>query len=788
MKNLYKKLTLALIMIMLIFQSLLYADNDCPMSEWYPNMTMAPNFTGGYYKPHRTDSAEGQALPLTASMNVVIVFVQFPDEDTLTDNSEWPIGQPPEYMNDLLSENRKNTGTFWNRYNDSTERLSDYYQEVSRGIFHMTGITRHFIFDHNRSWYNNNRTLMNNEIYSKLKADTSIRWRDYDQWDYLSSGNFKYQSDDNLDMLMMIRRTNSGHAGFAGLDGSNYEIDPDNQIWIRTGFNGDGSGTVLQGNLGTPPQPHPYNRFYGILIHEYGHFLFGPHSSIGIMTSRGGNSIHDLYYSPFEKIKLGYLKTKLVNYVTTSNYSIGDISSRTSNEHVLKVPISSNEYFLIENRRKISKYDVKMLGDTTGLDMFMDTNSYGRGVYIYHHRSTDLNYPGDQDEECADGIWNWEVSGTAIPDWTTYGGIPLIKRTSLSSPVNNDNGEWGNLNNKDGISANYPNGVGVYFSLGKIHEAVGLRGTDKIWTNTPEYWTSREQWGDRLDIWNIGYNQIFSPYSNPNTKNWNDSATGIFIYYESLSSGNANMKIYKTGEFYTENEILAVTPPSRPMGINLVNYFPPSSTKCNPKIVWNHNTEPDMVRSNGKKKYNVFRAKEPNLNTVPLTYSYLGAVEYPDSVTPYYIDLQVNKYDCGAEPDPQSELYPVRYMVKAVDKFDWESVPSDFVQAIGITGSKEEEDNFQVTSNIPSEYNVFQNYPNPFNPVTNIKFDIAKATNTSILIYDMLGKEISSLVNQVLSPGSYQYSFNAANFPSGIYYYRIKTNEFTDIRKMILLK
>ena len=91
-------------------------------------------------------------------------------------------------------------------------------------------------------------------------------------------------------------------------------------------------------------------------------------------------------------------------------------------------------------------------------------------------------------------------------------------------------------------------------------------------------------------------------------------------------------------------------------------------------------------------------------------------------------------------------------------------------------------------SQIPEKFSLYQNYPNPFNPVTNIKFDIAKATNTSILIYDMLGKEISSLVNQVLSPGSYQYSFNAANFPSGIYYYRIKTNEFTDIRKMILLK
>ncbi|MEZ4689469.1 MAG: T9SS type A sorting domain-containing protein [Ignavibacteria bacterium] len=248
------------------------------------------------------------------------------------------------------------------------------------------------------------------------------------------------------------------------------------------------------------------------------------------------------------------------------------------------------------------------------------------------------------------------------------------------------------------------------------------------------------------------------------------------------------MKIYKTGEFYTENEILAVTPPSRPMGINLVNYFPPSSTKCNPKIVWNHNTEPDMVRSNGKKKYNVFRAKEPNLNTVPLTYSYLGAVEYPDSVTPYYIDLQVNKYDCGAEPDPQSELYPVRYMVKAVDKFDWESVPSDFVQAIGITGSKEEEDNFQVTSNIPSEYNVFQNYPNPFNPVTKIKYEIPVNGNVSIKIFDINGRLIKTLLNENRNAGGYEIEFNGENFSSGVYYYKIESGNYSQVKKMILLK
>ncbi len=92
------------------------------------------------------------------------------------------------------------------------------------------------------------------------------------------------------------------------------------------------------------------------------------------------------------------------------------------------------------------------------------------------------------------------------------------------------------------------------------------------------------------------------------------------------------------------------------------------------------------------------------------------------------------------------------------------------------------------SSVIPDKFALYQNFPNPFNPTTTIKFDIAKSTVTSVKVYDMLGQEISNLVNEVLSPGSYQYSFNASDYPSGIYYYSIKTEEFNEVRKMILIK
>jgi hypothetical protein len=96
---------------------------------------------------------------------------------------------------------------------------------------------------------------------------------------------------------------------------------------------------------------------------------------------------------------------------------------------------------------------------------------------------------------------------------------------------------------------------------------------------------------------------------------------------------------------------------------------------------------------------------------------------------------------------------------------------------------------------IPQTFALYQNYPNPFNPVTKIKFDIPSAPlsfgeglGVRLLIYDILGREIAALVNEELKPGTYEVDWNAANYPSGIYFYRITAGEFTQTRKMILLR
>lgn len=93
-----------------------------------------------------------------------------------------------------------------------------------------------------------------------------------------------------------------------------------------------------------------------------------------------------------------------------------------------------------------------------------------------------------------------------------------------------------------------------------------------------------------------------------------------------------------------------------------------------------------------------------------------------------------------------------------------------------------------VSSIVPKEYSLKQNYPNPFNPVTKISFDIAKTGFVSVKIYDVLGKEVKTLVNEVKTAGSYIVDFNASSFSSGTYFYRLESNGFVSTKKMMLIK
>jgi len=93
-----------------------------------------------------------------------------------------------------------------------------------------------------------------------------------------------------------------------------------------------------------------------------------------------------------------------------------------------------------------------------------------------------------------------------------------------------------------------------------------------------------------------------------------------------------------------------------------------------------------------------------------------------------------------------------------------------------------------VTNTIPSKFELYQNYPNPFNPVTKIKFDLPKDGNVKLMVYDMLGKEVKTLVNEYSKAGQYEIPFDGSNLASGAYFFRIEAGSNVDVKKMMLVK
>jgi len=89
---------------------------------------------------------------------------------------------------------------------------------------------------------------------------------------------------------------------------------------------------------------------------------------------------------------------------------------------------------------------------------------------------------------------------------------------------------------------------------------------------------------------------------------------------------------------------------------------------------------------------------------------------------------------------------------------------------------------------IPMQYGLDQNYPNPFNPTTYIKFQLPEGGNVKITVFDILGKEVASLINEKMEAGYHNVEFNASNLASGLYIYKMESGDFTDVKKMMLIK
>ena len=94
----------------------------------------------------------------------------------------------------------------------------------------------------------------------------------------------------------------------------------------------------------------------------------------------------------------------------------------------------------------------------------------------------------------------------------------------------------------------------------------------------------------------------------------------------------------------------------------------------------------------------------------------------------------------------------------------------------------------QISSVIPASYSLSQNYPNPFNPVTKIRYDLPRAGVVRLVVYDVMGREVEMLVNERQAAGSYEAVWDGTRFASGVYFYRLTADGYSEPRKMLMIK
>jgi len=158
-------------------------------------------------------------------------------------------------------------------------------------------------------------------------------------------------------------------------------------------------------------------------------------------------------------------------------------------------------------------------------------------------------------------------------------------------------------------------------------------------------------------------------------------------------------------------------------------------------------------------------------------------------------DKNVEKRGDGAkELEINSASYPVTLTISGGDVRVKDLVTGQIINQILKKGEKLIITNRSIERlsieemDIPTEFNLFQNYPNPFNPTTKIEYWIPAAGKVTLKIYDILGREIEKLVDQVQEAGQYEIKWNASRYSSGVYFYNILAGSNHSVKKMLMIK
>jgi len=689
----------------------------------------------------------GRYITAQGALNVLFVYVQFPDNDYAPTNPNWPKGGAPSYSNQTVDQVWSPTPT--------PGGFTDYFNQMSFSALRITGRSDTITTPHTRAWYLQNnwrRPAIQKEILQEL--DARIDFSEFDHWRFNSEYNLTNTPDHVVDMIFMMWRDIASDlpnwqqvqsqldlvpGGEASLGYGN-QFTVDNGVdTIRMGYSGNGSGvTVIFGrNSGLDAWT-----IWSTARHEFGHWLLGGneyHTQLGTWGLLSGFGAPSGCINSFERERLAWINFNTIDSISTprtiTNATLPDFVA-TGIAYRIKIPGGgTDEWYLLENHQRTSVFDIpdNNVPTAKGLFVLRQGASTGSTVGVIS----------------AQGRFTWTVP-YQLPN--IYGSnppnLPVFQRegpSRVSGYTKRQNVLW----TWQGVPQP---AAAIHYHLdyvtGLLHQA------------PPTIYT-----GDGQDQFDINYNTVFSPASNPST-NIYANANKVGFEITSMANGVCTMNIHI-------NTVEAASPSKPALGLN------PGDLPCYYGwicLAWGADfwdglpIESDVSWSELQRK----------IGTGPWVTVYAGpyrtwsdgSITYdPNGSTPVYFRVRVR--DTQNKWSVWSELFNTKMMDIA-----WQ----------------EKAFHGNIPDETPSTFELSQNYPNPFNPTTTIKYQLPEDGFVNLKVFNVLGQEVAALVSGGVSAGYHSASFDANGLSSGVYFARLTASNslgrvvFTKTMKLLLAR
>jgi M6 family metalloprotease-like protein len=675
-------------------------------------------------KINENDSLQLGGKYLTSRGNLKVLVIFAKFMGDTSYHPNWPANSYPSEMDDFIDPDMQKGSTHF-------LNLTNYYNQMSLGKFRVTGKSIGAETPFPKSHY-----LQNNQqnpdwslaTADLLKAiDDSVDYREFDNWTYVSDYNLINSPDGIVDMIIVIWRGlvfNDQWSGQCALGGGPEIFVENNQERIRT-YYGAYDGFGIQGS--------------GVTLQYWGERSRERNFKCCIHEVAHWLIQKDHPYSEFKHTFWGMLTLGsegiCANSIEREKLGWTNPQQITDTTSVIEL----GDYITTSSSVKYHP--------PNGLpnEYFYFENHQKRS--IYDDATSNLNDKGIfilqvSDNNCyagdclrvltSDGFWDW-----SSPSHTDCWGndLPVFQKKCVNR---NGTGNRDKIRVSDSCCS---------FLYSFVNNNIEIECND---------WLHGYGFKNSFDT---AFNDVFSSWSNPPAKTWDVQSVDFAM--EVISQNGSNLLV----KFINKNSLKSK--PSKPnLGIDPRKLDNQTNSNII-QLVWGADNrdglpiEPDIICSELQIKIDsscwntIYSGTDRSWNDSNLAYHQFGKV---------FISFRVRMRDDQNQWSKWSDIYETEKNLNNITSID-EKNPNKLL-----------------------EWHLYQNYPNPFNNTTIIRYSIPKEGIVTIRIYNILGEEVTTLVNEQKAAGKYETEFNATDLPSGVYFYKLQAGPFLQTRKMILLK